>query len=94
MFVLGKRRTLRKSESTRRAIIGVRAVVRSERNEASNSTGRAGAETPNAPLTTITSREATMVTKDVIHFSFVVQLASRSFSPAPLPPKPVSESPP
>jgi hypothetical protein len=35
-----------------------------------------------------------MAAKDVIHFSFVVQLASRSFFPVLHPPEPVSESPP
>jgi hypothetical protein len=35
-----------------------------------------------------------MAAKEVIHFPFCVQLASRSFFPAVLPPQPVSESPP
>jgi hypothetical protein len=48
----------------------------------------------NAALTTITSREVTMAAKDVIHFSFVAQLARRSLFPTPDPPEPVSEYPP
>ena len=35
-----------------------------------------------------------MAVTELIHFSFVVQLAWRSFFPAFLPPEPVSESPP
>jgi hypothetical protein len=49
---------------------------------------------PNAPLATITSREATMAANELIFFPFWAQLLLRLVFSALPPPKPVAESPP